>query len=267
MEIIVYWDSLLLLNCIMNYWILRVVRYRFALAINGFRLLFASFVGSGIYLGLLLLGIWNYLGQVLENLLSMTLMVLLILPKGRRKLFGKAIGYGLFCTFFTAGLLKMVYAKLHVINRSSIHMLGVITIGFATTEAFLCYLRQNKNMRKQNLFRVELKGSKGAMVLTALLDTGNGLKEPISQRPVCLLEEGLLQNVLEKSEAMFRVVPYRSVGCEQGILYAYIVPQMVIRYGEADLVVKDVLCAEVPHKLSSKQQYEVILHPAYVEEI
>ena len=103
--------------------------------------------------------------------------------------------------------------------------------------------------------------------ITALLDTGNSLIEPISKKPVCLLESGVLERLVDKEAALMRAVPYCSVGCEKGILYAVEIPKMQIACDGKVKEVQDVFCAEVPHKLATNDTYKMILHPECVGEI
>ena len=100
----------------------------------------------------------------------------------------------------------------------------------------------------------------------ALLDTGNSLKEPISGEPVCLMEEELLAKITLENPLFLRAIPYRSVGCEQGMLYGVKIPKLEIYTDETCYVADDVICAGVGHKLSTKGAYQMILHPALLAE-
>ena len=69
------------------------------------------------------------------------------------------------------------------------------------------------------------------------MDTGNFLYEPVSQMPVCILEEETflkyfhepLFKMIEKQEAEgIRMIPYQSVGREHGMMPAVMANDMKI---------------------------------------
>ena len=267
MEIVIYWDSLFLLNFIMNYWILRVLSYKFALGVKRFRVVLAALIGASMYLLSLLFFAGTRYIQFLEICISISLMVLLILPRNDRRLFWKVSLNGVFCGFFVAGILRTIFAKGRLLFRAPIHIFSVLTFGYIIIEGIRMYLYNQKQLKKQRLLKVTLRTKKGKACIMALLDTGNGLIEPISKKPVCLVESGILENLLDKEQTLFRAIPYRSVGCEKGILYGTEIPEIQITYGGRKIFLKEVFCAETMHKLSTNDTYKMILHPECIEEI
>ncbi len=68
-------------------------------------------------------------------------------------------------------------------------------------------------------------------VLQGLIDSGNTLKEPLSGKPVCIVRKSLMENLLQYIEAperRYTVIPYHSVGIEQGVLEGYRVDQLTV---------------------------------------
>lgn len=267
MEIVIYWDSLFLLNFIMNYWILRVLIYKFRLSVKGLRAVLAALFGAGIYILCLFLPIGTRYVQFLEMGLSIFMMSIFLLPKKSRRMFFKVSLYGLFCSFFVAGILRTIFSKGKLFSKGQIHILSVLTFGYVVIEGILVNVSRQKQNQKQRLCKVRLKSEKDTVFVTALVDTGNSLIEPISQKPVCLLEHPILEKLIEMESTLFRVIPYRSVGCEQGILYGFEIPEIQITYRMQEILLKQVFCAEVHHKLSTNDTYNMILHPACIEEI
>lgn len=266
MEIVIYWDSLFLINFIMNYWILRVLKHKFSLCVNSFRLVLAAFLGAGIYLFCFLIAGTRFI-QFLEICISIPMMVLVVLPRRDRQLFPKALLSGLFCSFFVAGILRTLFAKGCLLFGQQIHIGSVIVSGYIVIVGIRNYVYTQKEKKERRLFDVTLKSEKGEICLTALLDTGNSLIEPISKKPVCLLECGILAKLIEKEKALYSAIPYRSVGCEKGILYATKIPEMQIAYDGKEILLKEVFCAEATHKLSTNDTYNMILHPACIREL
>ena len=173
MELVIYWDSLFLLNFIMNYWILRIVVYQFSIPVKRVRIILATLFGVGGFLLCLCVIPATKFVQLLEIGISIPLMVLVILPKGTRNLFGKVLLLGFFYSFLLAGIMRAIFGKINLFGGKQIHIWAILTIGFIVVEGVKAYLYAQKKERNQRLFDVTLKSEKGAVCVTALLDTGN----------------------------------------------------------------------------------------------
>lgn len=96
---------------------------------------------------------------------------------------------------------------------------------------------------------IEFDGS--GMWIPALIDTGNELKDPLTGAPVIIVESEAIQNILSKEIAdtltgsdpfpgalltdaywakRFRMIPFRSLGCENGLLPGFKADRIKIRY-------------------------------------
>lgn len=111
---------------------------------------------------------------------------------------------------------------------------------------------------------------------TALFDTGNHLKEPVSHKPVVIVDMTLGGELLDKKtyEAIkrfyqtgnlteaegIRLVPFRSVGKQNGILAAVFFDSMVIRGVQGDIRRTEVCVAISEGPVSVKGKYRVILN-------
>ena len=95
------------------------------------------------------------------------------------------------------------------------------------------------------------------------MDSGNGLLESISKKPVLLAEEKWLFQTIKKEEVFCRPVLYKSVGKTKGILYAYCMDELII-YGEKESYKYDKvwigICRE---ELFKNKEYQVIVPSFY----
>ena len=71
--------------------------------------------------------------------------------------------------------------------------------------------------------------------LTGLIDTGNRLKEPLTGRPVSILEEKEAVKMqrycrIQQEKNGYLLIPYYSVGTEKGWMQGMVVDAMYIRY-------------------------------------
>lgn len=125
-------------------------------------------------------------------------------------------------------------------------------------------LRLAESYGRASITEAEIVFSDGRSCrLLALWDTGNGLIEPISGKPVSLVEEKALlpyQDILEKEP--FRVVPYHSIGCNKGMLRAYIPERLSIQREGERLVIEKPIIGITKESISANENYQMILHPA-----
>ena len=100
--------------------------------------------------------------------------------------------------------------------------------------------------------------------MKGLLDTGNGLREPISKKAVCIVGRDAFQ--IKFLPEKFRAIPYHSVGKENGILYGYEMDCLLIDTDEKRVIVERPMIglSEVP--IGSPDTYQMILQPELLRE-
>ena len=266
MEIEIYLDSLFFMNLMINLWILKLLNRRFSLEAKGIKLFGAAFLGAGIYIVSFFVPISGFLLQPIIATLSVVLMTGLILSKRKRRYFKRMLGMSLVYSFVFAGILRAVFNKWRIFTGKEITVWAVLCGVYVCTQIGMWTIKCSRQVGRKSLYQVSIKSAGKETGLTALLDTGNSLIEPISKKPVCLIEEELLAHITLENPLFLRAIPYRSVGCVQGILYGVEIPEIRIRDGEKMILLQHVICAAAPHKLSTKNAYRMILHPALLTE-
>lgn len=117
-------------------------------------------------------------------------------------------------------------------------------------------------MEKQIYFPVVLKVGNKTVSATGLMDTGNHLKEPISQKPVIIVEKELLKKegicLLENN---FYAIPYHSIGNKAGIMRGFIAEEITIGTEQDSRKLQQVMIGICEEKLSRKGEYSLILNP------
>ena len=166
--------------------------------------------------------------------------------------------------FIIAGILRAVFYKWQLFAGREITVFAILAGIYLCVRVGKWCIRKNKNTEKRSLCKVIIESAGVQTMVTALIDTGNSLTEPVSKRPVCLMEEELLARITLENPLFLRAIPFRSVGCEQGLLYGVQIPKLIITCDEDTYVAMDVICAGVGHRLSSGHAYQMILHPALV---
>ena len=113
-----------------------------------------------------------------------------------------------------------LYVQLYTYGRLICY--GILA--FVLTDGFI-YLLQNVRMEKATRGRLKIFLNDQVFEMSAILDTGNYLKEPFSGRPVILVDKiGATKFPDRKTEAMksrTAAIPYRAVGTDHGILLGF----------------------------------------------
>lgn len=180
-----------------------------------------------------------------------------------RKYFGKL----LICSYVTIFILGGAMIGIESIGgRTYMH-----PISWGVMVVLLVFLIEMIFLRikvKSDIYQVILTiaGSKQCFV-TALSDSGNGLEEPISRTPVSIVEEKVIRAYKDGLKAdKFRIVPFHSIGKEQGVLEAYFIEKMeIIKEGE-NRVILNPMIAITKDGISTGGNYQMILHPALLEQ-
>lgn len=149
--------------------------------------------------------------------------------------------------------------------------------------AFTCVSQRRKE--KELYYEVNLQVGTRHRQVTALLDTGNHLKEPFSHKPVILMDIALAGELLEKETVdavmefyrtgemgkmgrdgrQIRFIPYHSIGKSNGILAAFAIDGMTIRMEQEDRKLTNVWTALSEEPISAKGGYQMILHAELIE--
>lgn len=218
---------------------------------NPRRLLLASSVGTFHYLLYLLasLGLIPFYGLLrffpIIILVSLLMVIVAFYPAIRRKLFS-VLGYFYGIGFAAAGA-GMASAYLLGSIEAPRFLLGmVVSIFTILLIAELGWGIVHERMVKR-VYQIPLQISCNGVVIktTALIDTGNQLKDPVNQKPVIIVEQraltsllpaeltSILANLKENARALdslsqitvwqtrIRLIPFRSIGESNGLLVGF----------------------------------------------
>lgn len=92
--------------------------------------------------------------------------------------------------------------------------------------------------------------------LTALRDTGNSLMEPVTGKPVCVVEKDAIRS-FDDDNLKYILIPYNSVGKQHGLLRAFVADRILVN----DIEIKKVIIGIYEGKLSQSNKYKMILNP------
>jgi sigma-E processing peptidase SpoIIGA len=274
----------------MNYIILFATGYILKIEIKHIRLIISALLG-GIYSVAAYLQILEIYSNILLKIILSIVMVYIAYNSKNIKQIIKQLLFFYLITFVFGGC---AFALLYFIKPEQILMrngvyigtyplkiviLGGI-VGFTLTVIAFKYAKMKIN--KKNMFcELEIYFENKKINTIALIDTGNMLKDPITSMPVIVVEKSILKNVLpdiiidnlnkiiggdvpkEVYEdknlnyiTKFRVIPFSSIGKENGLLLGFKSNKIKIStQEEGQKVIENVIVGIYDHSLSKKNNY------------
>lgn len=169
------------------------------------------------------------------------------------------------CFFLLGGALALLLRLLPDREGWLASSAAVLLLGTVCYEGIrLLALRRQKSRES---CRVNLHGADGrSMWIQGLVDTGNSLTEPISGRPVAVLEKRIWEQLYpEQPPPGMRVIPYHSVGKAAGILTGYPIKDMEVEIGGIRQKCREAYVAIGQEGLSCTGAYEILLQPSMLE--
>ncbi|MCD8379413.1 MAG: sigma-E processing peptidase SpoIIGA [Lachnospiraceae bacterium] len=261
MVIRLYLDSIFLMQVTFNCMLLMIVRLQLGVPVSHRRIWLIAGMTAGGYTLLILLPVplgWLEIPGLLLNAGS---LLLFFLPPRYRRYRRKMLLYVMADTLVASGILRIVLFRWYLWTQNTAGVWEVLFCALLLYEAVRSAWTHWRRSLRRHIYPVTILSAGQKRQILALYDTGNGLTEPISGRPVCLVEEELLAGLTLENPLFLRAIPFHTVGCDDGLLYGVEVPELLIDAEDGVHSVKDVVCAGVTKPFSSKGRYQMILHP------
>lgn len=252
---VIYVDTLFLLNALVDYLLLLCSARLAGEPLKRLRFALGAALGGGYAVAIFLPGL-GFLEHPLCRLAAAALMVLAAFGGSRRLGRQTVIFFALSCAF-AGGVLavSMLGGQGLSLNRGVVYSgmdLKIVLLSAAGCYAVLSLLLQKAVKHTSftgELKQVRLELGERAVELTALTDTGNTLTDPVTGRGVMVAEGARLlplfppegrpdsQALRDPAGALerlmgaggrFRLLPYRSVGVDRGLLLAVRVDRAVV---------------------------------------
>lgn len=270
----IYVDKLFVVNFCMNLYIVILInRATLRTATRG-RLVLGALVGALCYMLPFFVG-----GHVLIKLLLCyglgTLgMLRVAFSFTNLKAFWQIFEKLLLYSFLLGGMMLCVL-RLPLARQMGLSTTwGIVGMGAGMT--LLLSIIWNKQ-RKDELCRVILVNKNDKVTISALIDSGNSLVEPISGQPVSIMDKSIFDSFYHNQNLRYRVIPYTSVGKKRGILSGYLIPELQIEVNGMVKKCTNVYVAvrnDVDEEMDKQQCEEtcqgesvkIILHPQLLEE-
>lgn len=230
MTLTVYLDSLLILNLILDYLLLLLAGHIAGATLYRWRIALAAALGS-LYALAAFWPAWPFLRQAPTQIAVGVMMVLIAYANERRLLRLTVLFFALSAALGGAlYALQLMWPGLGRLNVKYILLCSAV-IYCALSLAGRKLARHSP--RELKAVEVELDGH--VLRLTALVDSGNTLTDPMTGAPVIVAEGERLAGLLPaeadfrhpclcfptlREPKRFRLLPYRAVGVDKGLLLA-----------------------------------------------
>lgn len=260
----IYADVLISENFVVNLFLLTLTMKAVKHRCNMIRLIISSLIG-GIYTIVLLIPQLKILTILPCEILVACIM--LIISYGRTSIINmiKLLGIFLMMTFTLSGLCFAFVLKQNVyilgskfeITKYSVKyvMLGIMII-YIISIRLIEHLRDRLFVNNYTCI-VEFNIGCKKYEVEAFLDTGNELREPITNLPCILIEENLIMDVnFEKSNTYY--IPYSSIGYD-GNLKGIRVDKIKIKGNDFSRDEINAIICPCKEKLSKENEFNALL--------
>lgn len=178
--------------------------------------------------------------------------------------------YGI--TFFMNGIINLLYygfdGSQNIVMRANNTYYGKINIFIVLIiGVILCIVikKYSDSITKYiknlgNIYKVSVVLGSKEIELKALRDTGNSLVEPMTGKPVSIVEKSTV-NQFKNETIKYLLIPYNSVGKKHGLLEAFIADKISVDGIEIEKAIIGIYNG----KLSQNNKYEMILNPNLFE--
>lgn len=226
------------------------------------RIFAASAFGAVISILLLVCKVKFGILYVSISFLSTFFMMFLVCKKkGWQEVITQALYYFILSSFFQE-LLQTIHSVWRVDNvLPALCGTCVILLGITW------FLRRTQKKKQENvLYQVGITEQGKCIEVTALLDTGNCLKEPFSKKPVSIVNQEQFEELWSiRRPEKCKVIPFYSVGKEHGILHGMEVESIEIFKEEESIIIQRPIIAVYEGMLSQNKRYQMILHRELLE--
>ena len=281
---IIYADIVLMVNFIMNLTVLWGAGQLCGRKVRPWGLVGGAALMAGVHVGLMVLVV-NTL--VINLAASLGMIVLGVFCAFRPRGFGEwvrlvgmcyvvafALGGMGMALFYFAGQSGSPIAQQGLVASFSLNMLLASVAAFYIAVRLFRYVYAGALVRRQVFYDVYVHIDGCGTSFRALLDTGNSLRDPLSNSPViiaelaaiaglpeplCEMMGGGIAEVQEEYGPRLRLIPFRALGTENGILKGFRCDRVEICRNNERIVLNNAIIGVIQSKLG--QAYQGLLNP------
>lgn len=295
---IIYAEYVFLENFIMNYFILSLTGKFAKFKSKRIKFIMASSLGA-LYAFVIFFPSLHFFFSVLMKIACSMLIIIVCFTPYHFKDFFRLMGifYLVTLVFGGAGFALFYFNNFNGIISNGIFYIANISIKNIFISCGVAYILiqfswgyiQDQLSREQILMDVSIEINTKKADLRGIVDTGNSLIDPISKYPVMIVEYNAIKDILPTEikdilldnkifnleqiitqlngsswVTRFRIIPYRALGTENGMLIGFKPDNVLIYNDKYYRDIKDIIVAIYNRNLSKTGDYRALLHPDIV---
>lgn len=266
---VIYLDVLLFQNFLVNTFLLTITLQTLKKRIRLLRLCFSGFIGS-LYVIPMLFPKYKYLSTTPFQILMAFLMIFIAINEKNIKFLIKGTIIFIFYSMLLAGM--AIYSALRsnpnldlsnpVINFTSKNTYLAIMVIYIVINRIVVYVRDRKKL-SNFIYSVEIYTKDVKTTVNAFLDTGNELREPVTNLPVIILEKDIFNKINLEGYSIYHI-PYSVVSGYNGKLIGIKPDSIKITMNDVTKV-ENAIVAFCDKKLSKNNDYNGLLPRGILE--
>lgn len=288
----IYIDLIFFENIIMN----SIIIYATSIIIKQkpkiLRLLISSIIGAIYSIALYITNYKIYTSIFSKIILSIIMMYVAFKPSNLKKLFKQVLIFYLTSFVFGGVALNLIYflkpENISIKNGlfTGEYALKVIMLGALVALIIVkisIKIIKSKITTKDMYCKIKMKINEKQIETNAMIDTGNLVKEPITNTPVVIVESSLLEGIIPKEilnnlenilcgnlnnipqeiqEEYFtklRCIPFSSLGKENGMLVGIKIPEIIAQNEEEEKKTSNIIIGIYDKSLTKRGEYRALI--------
>ncbi len=262
----IYLDIVFLENALMNYIILYATGFVQKRKMKNFKLIISSVLGA-LYAIISYLKIIPIYSTLFMKILLSVIMIYVAFNNENAKQLLKNLLLFYLASFVIGGC---ALAMLYMISPKRVSFQNGVLVGtypmkitliaglvgfFIIQYSFSLNKRQMKI--KDLLCELEIVVNNKKVKMKGYIDSGNTLKDPISKKPVIIVEKEVMQEIIDVNKLIggdenlkIRLIPFKSIGKQNGMLIGIRPEYVKIKYNENQIITKKVIIGIYDKKIS-----------------
>lgn len=261
----VYIDVVVFQNFIVDMFLLKITSKIMKLKITTKRLLVSSLIG-GIYTITSVIPGLKIFSKVPFQIIMALLMIIVLLGKNSIKTKLKAASVFILLSVLLSGLcvlfilwncnFSITSSKYLLFDNSIKNIVISLILMYFLCDRIVCYFK-DRTFLNNYIFNVSFEINKRVVSFKGFLDTGNELREPITNLPCILVEKDILKDLPIKKEDVY-YVPYSAIGIK-GKLEGIKIKGIKIESNDKKLKACDAIICLCDETLSENREFNALL--------
>ena len=290
----IYIDVLFFENIAINFLILAITGYISKFSAGAARLLAGSFIGAMYVLAAFLPGTEMYFTITAKIVLSFVMVAVTFWPEKIKDFIKLTLFFYLVSFVFVGAVFGLYYflnPKGGMVSNGIYNISGfpiktlLVSIIFTYIVIRICWdIIKSKAIRENAMATVLIRLENKEVTINALIDTGNSLRDPISNIPVMIVEFEAIKEILPEEvntiflngvetnldlvvqeisktdwASRFRLIPFNSLGKTNGMLIGFRPDRVEVEIKEVKKDSQEVVVGIYNRNLSKDESYRALL--------